>query len=168
MGTSWSIKIIIRRLASIGEPAEKDIKKAYRKLARKHHPDVNDGDKASEERFRAINEAYEVLSDPEKRQKYDRFGAQWRQHEQQGARTDDFNWNQWQAEQGQGHQSYRTVTPEEYETLFGAAAGIRAFLKTSSAALGLEEPEPARRITVFPLSLDRDPAATRNIRFKSR
>ena len=51
-----------------------EIKKAYRRLARKHHPDVNPGDKAAEERFKFITEAHEVLSDPKKRQVYDRFG----------------------------------------------------------------------------------------------
>jgi DnaJ-class molecular chaperone len=53
---------------------EKEIKTAYRKLARKHHPDVNPGDKNSEEQFKEIGEAYAVLSDPEKRKKYDRWG----------------------------------------------------------------------------------------------
>src|SRR5436305_13138860 len=51
-----------------------EIKKAYRRLARKYHPDVNPGDKAPEERFKRITEAHEVLSDPTKRQVYDRFG----------------------------------------------------------------------------------------------
>src|ERR671933_2184011 len=51
-----------------------EIKKAYRRLARKYHPDVNPGDKAAEERFKLITEAHEVLSDPKKRQVYDRFG----------------------------------------------------------------------------------------------
>jgi molecular chaperone DnaJ len=51
-----------------------DVKSAYRKLARKHHPDVNPGDKAAEERFKEINEAYAVLGDPKKREEYDRFG----------------------------------------------------------------------------------------------
>lgn len=59
------------------EADEKEIKSAYRKLARKHHPDVNPGDKQAEAKFKEIGEAYEVLSDPEKREKYDQFGENW-------------------------------------------------------------------------------------------
>ncbi len=54
--------------------SDKEVRQAFRKLAREHHPDVNSGDKASEEKFKRINEAHSVLSDPEKRRKYDRYG----------------------------------------------------------------------------------------------
>lgn len=61
--------------------SQKEIKQAYRKLARKHHPDVNPGDKGAEERFKEINSAFEVLSDADKRKKYDRYGERWEQAE---------------------------------------------------------------------------------------
>lgn len=63
---------------------EKEIKAAYRKLARKHHPDLNSGDKGAEEKFKRISEANDVLSDPEKRKKYDQFGDQWKAYSQGG------------------------------------------------------------------------------------
>ncbi len=114
---------------------QEDIKKAFRKLARKYHPDVNPGDKAATEKFKEISEAYEVLSDPEKRQKYDRFGAQWQQYAQAGGRPEDFNWSQWQAGPGTTY-SYRTVTPEEFAELFGGEGHFSSFFETLFGGAG--------------------------------
>src|SRR5204862_4161361 len=61
---------------------QEDIKSAYRKLARKHHPDLNPNDKEAHKRFQQINEANEVLSDPEKRKKYEKYGKDWQHSEQ--------------------------------------------------------------------------------------
>ena len=73
-------------IMGIGRGAtEKEIKQAYRKLARKYHPDVNPGNKTAEEKFKEVNEAHDVLSDPEKRRKYDRYGDAW-EHADQFAR----------------------------------------------------------------------------------
>lgn len=112
-----------------------EIKKAYRKLARKYHPDVNPEDKTAGAKFSEINEAHEVLSDPEKRKKYDRFGANWQQFNQGGGRPEDFNWNQWQSNPESGY-SYRTVTPEEFQDLFGGAGGYSDFFETLFGAAG--------------------------------
>src|SRR3954465_6338629 len=92
-----------------------DIKKAYRRLARKHHPDLNPGDKAAETKFKEINEANEVLGDPEKRRKYDELGANWRAYEQApnggGYAPGPEAWSGRGA--GPAGGGYRTMTPEE-------------------------------------------------------
>ncbi|HUX77222.1 MAG TPA: DnaJ C-terminal domain-containing protein [Anaerolineae bacterium] len=77
------------------DASEKDIKRAYRRLARQFHPDVNPGDKQAEEKFKKINEAHQVLSDSEKRTKYDRLGASWQQWQHTGHDPSQFDWSQW-------------------------------------------------------------------------
>lgn len=103
---------------------EKEIKKAFRKLAQQVHPDKNPGDKSAEARFKEINEAYTVLSDPDKRAKYDKFGAQWEQYERAGGRPEDFDWGGMGGVGGQGGPYTRTVTPEEFEQMFGGMGGM--------------------------------------------
>ena len=75
--------------------SEKEIKRAYRRLARQFHPDVNPDDERAEEKFKEINEAHKVLSDPEKRARYDRLGASWRQWQRMGRDPGGFDWSQW-------------------------------------------------------------------------
>lgn len=108
--------------------SEKEIKKAYRKLARKYHPDVNTDNDKSNKKFHEINEAHEVLSDPEKRSKYDQFGAQWQQHERAGGRPEDFNWSNQQSATGGTH-TYHTFDPKDFEELFGAQGGNSDFFE---------------------------------------
>jgi len=75
--------------------SEEEIKKAYRKLALKYHPDRNPGDKQAEDKFKEINEAYQVLSDPEKRARYDQLGDSYQRWQQRGGAPGGFNWNDW-------------------------------------------------------------------------
>jgi DnaJ-class molecular chaperone len=91
--------------------SDQEIKQAYRKLARQYHPDINPGDKQAEARFKEINEAYEVLSDKEKREKFDRFGSDWRRYEQGGPGV-DFG----------GGADFSDI----FETLFGSRGGRSA------------------------------------------
>src|SRR5881296_3210643 len=119
---------------------EKEIKQAYRKLARKHHPDVNPGDKAAESKFKEINEAYEVLGDPPKRKKYDELGANWRAYEQagggagQGFDPSQFGGDAWNIHFGGGgtggQAGYRTMTEEEMREMFGDANPFSDFFQT--------------------------------------
>jgi DnaJ-class molecular chaperone len=114
--------------------SEKEIKQAFRKLARKFHPDVNPNDKAAESRFKEINEAYEVLGDQEKRKKYDELGANWRMYEQAGAAGagGPFGGGTWNVNAGGagGRGGYRTMTREEMEGLFGDANPFSDFFTT--------------------------------------
>jgi len=117
--------------AVLGVPPDADqkmIRDTYRTLARQYHPDVNPGDKQAEERFKEINEAYQALSDPEKRQKYDALRQQYQQYQRRGA-ADGFDWEAWQAPPGERVYT-RTVSPEDLEDLFGEAAPFSDFFES--------------------------------------
>lgn len=105
---------------------KKVIQQTYRQLARKVHPDVNPGNKEAEEKFKTINEAYQVLSNAEQRKKYDELRAQYQQWQQTGGHQQDFDWQNWSAQSGQGvHVQY--ANPEDLEDLFGSASPYSDF-----------------------------------------
>jgi len=98
------------------------IRKAYRKLAMKHHPDQNPGDKAAEERFKEINEAYQVLSDDQKRARYDQLGSAYSNWQQRGGSPRDFNWGDWFSQSPGGAGGTR-VSVDDLNEMFGGAGG---------------------------------------------
>src|SRR5512138_2892658 len=105
--------------------SEDDIRKAYRKLAMQYHPDRNPNDKQAEERFKEINEAYQVLSDPQKRTHYDRLGSDYSNWQRRGA-PGDFDWGQY----GGGFPGGVRVEYSDLDDLFGGAGGFSDFFRT--------------------------------------
>ena len=143
------------KILGVDRNADADaIKKAFRKLARQYHPDVNKGDKKAEERFKEINEANDVLSDPEKRKVYDQLGANYQQYRQSGGDPRSYDWGQWARQAGGYPGGARTRTSpgtgtgtadfEDFdfsdlmESLFGERfSGQR---QTSRAARDIQQP----------------------------
>lgn len=100
--------------------SEDEIKQAYRKLAMKFHPDRNPGNKEAEDKFKDINEANEVLSDPKKRARYDQLGESYQQWQQRGGNANNFNWDDWFAQSPRGG---TRVDVSDFGDIFGGGGG---------------------------------------------
>jgi curved DNA-binding protein len=99
------------------------IRKAYRKLAMKYHPDQNPGDKQAEERFKDLNEAYQVLSDDKKRARYDQLGSAYSNWQQRGGSPRDFNWGDWFSQSPGGAGGTR-VSVDDLNDMFGGGGDL--------------------------------------------
>lgn len=121
--------------------SEDDIRKAYRNLAKKYHPDKNPNNKQAEERFKEINEAYQVLSDSKKREVYDRVGSDYSNWQRRGA-PGDFNWGDYVGG-NPGGGTRVNVNMEDFEDMFGGGAGgFSDFFRT---IFGMRDAETAAR-----------------------
>ena len=105
------------------QASEKEIKRAYRKLAQKYHPDKNPDNKTSEEKFKTINEAYEVLGNADNRAKYDQLGQNYHRYQQMGGNPNDFDFSQWAAQGGGGQQRVNV----DFGDLFGGGGEASDF-----------------------------------------
>ena len=128
--------------------SQDEIKKAYRKLARKYHPDLNPDDESAKKTFQEINEAHEVLSDPEKRKKYDQLGENWNRQQATGTRPAQGSTGSYSHYEGQGAGFDDYDFSEFFSSVFGAGTG--ASRNASSSRRGFK----GRDINAaFPLSL---------------
>ena len=116
--------------------SEKEIRRAFRRLAHRYHPDKNPGDPAAEERFKEINEAHEVLADPGKRDRYDQVGVQWHQFQRRSSDPHDLDFDQWYR---RGPTSRRI----DYGTVDEAADDLGGFSGFFRSIFGESEPQPA-------------------------
>jgi len=144
------------KILGVSRQADKsEIQKAFRRLARQYHPDVNPDNKEAEDKFKEINEAYEVLSDPEKREQYDKFGSEWQRYQQQGGpATGGFDWSQFNQQQGQRQYTYSTNP--DMEEMFGGDGQFSDFFEnlfgrdrtTTTGPRGGRDAEAAVQITL--------------------
>jgi curved DNA-binding protein len=117
------------KILGLGKNATADeIRKAYRRLATKYHPDKNPGDKNAESKFKELNEAKQVLSDPEKRKLYDKFGADWRHYKDTGEKG-DFDWSKYTQHNGEQGRTYYYKSNSDFKDIFGGE-GFSDFFQT--------------------------------------
>ena len=119
-----------------------DVRKAYRKLAMQYHPDKNAGDKQAEERFKEINEAYQVLNDSQKRARYDQLGSAYSNWQQRGGTPGNFDWTQWfsgqpggtRVEYGDINDLFgQDVFSDFFRSIFGGMGGARTSTRARRA-----------------------------------
>lgn len=134
-----------------------EIRKEYRKQAMKYHPDRNPNDKQAEDKFKEINEAYQVLSDPEKRARYDQLGSAYSDYERRGGRPGGFNWDQWQTGRGAGQGQ-----PVNFDEFFGSSGGFSDFFSSIFGGMGGEPTANMRRAPAYeqPVSISLKEAYT--------
>ena len=128
-GGLWTTKTTTSYLGVDRNASESDVKRAYRKLAVQYHPDKNPGNSQAEERFKEINEAYEVLGDPGKRARYDQLGSSYHAWERMGGAPGGFDWSQWTA----GRPGRVHVEMGDLGELFGSAKASLTSSTPSSA-----------------------------------
>jgi curved DNA-binding protein len=125
--------------------SEKEIKRAFRRLARKYHPDKNPGDRSAEERFKEINEAHEVLADRSKRRRYDQVGAHWQRFERGGGDPSDFDFERWYGGDPTGDGAYYGTAGEDLTGMGGFSDFFRSMFGEAEPQASMKWRKAQRR-----------------------
>ena len=136
------------KILGVEKSAKPDqIRKAFRDLAKKYHPDKNPNNKSAEEKFKQINEAYEVLKDSEKKKRYDELGDSWKSYANNGGSQSDFDWNQWSNQSSQQSSSGGDFS-DFFETVFGGGFAGRSTRSRSNRSLRGEDMQATMEVNL--------------------